>query len=763
MDINLESSAAKEFERLFRMSEQERRAAAASNGQDAPRSESTPHSHVPLSDVQTRTAALLEAYDKNVSDRFLEPTSTFATEELQRWLGENAAFNIEFPEDQPPKNVGAFEIIRPIAQGDLCSIYLAEQTSPVVRTAAIKVLHSTARRRETLRRFDAERQAIAAMRHPNIAQFYEAGASDSGHAYFAMEYIDGPQITSFCAERKLPVRGRLRLFLQACSAIAHAHQRGILHRDLKPSNILVAIEGDAGSPQVKVIDFGVSKAMEANGDSKATMTGQVVGTLGYMSPEQLRGDAGAVDTRADVFALGLVLFEMLCGQAAFPGTENPSSPAALRRADDQPYRLRAVKPEFRGDLDTIVAKATALDPELRYSSVTDFANDLERFLDGRPVLARNPGMVYTATKFVKRNRIATSAAVVVLGASAFAGGAVMQARAERSDLAIQFAQAMLENLLATQRTIGESPNREPQARSLAQEVRQLDSRLPGEPQVRSMLASAVTELGYVNLAKGKHDEAQRDFDEALAIRRELASIGFGRLGGFGDLSLAMIRAGDAAGARGDSALRLKFYRDAFDIDERAAAAHPNDPMALSNLGWSCERLAVLLSSPDRSRLDLFGRQLQIFSQLNALAPTADSEHGLTSGYANLAITKKYLGMPFAEEARQALSHGRAAVALVPDNRHLVRAALKAEFIVAETQPDTQQIAKQFLQAIRRTEMFCDQDPQDKVGEDLLFAAGLRCDQFLASEAIDPSTSAQIREAKQRIQLRLALPPQPTMR
>ncbi|MBS0190704.1 MAG: serine/threonine-protein kinase [Phycisphaerales bacterium] len=748
MDIDLETSAAKEFERLFRLSEGDRRAAASLN---APAS------------LQQRTEALLEAYDKNISDRFLEPATTIATEELQRWLGENANFGIELPADQVPAHFGAFEIIRPISQGDLCSIYLAEQARPVLRTAAIKVLHSTARRRETLRRFDTERQAIAAMRHPNIAQFYEAGASDTGHAYFAMEYVDGPQITAFCVEHTLALRDRIRLFLQVCSAIVHAHQRGILHRDLKPSNILVAFNGAAGSPQAKVIDFGVSKAMEAGDDAKATMTGQVVGTLAYMSPEQLRGDAGDVDTRADVFSLGLVLFEMLAGSSAFPAQCEQSGPAPLRRAGDPPARLRTVNPELRGDLDTIVAKATALDPELRYPSVADFANDLERFLNGRPVLARNPGVVYIATKFVKRNWIASSAAVLVLGAGAFAGMAVMQARVERSDLVIQFAQAVLENLLATQRTIGESPNREPQARSLAQEVRQLDSRLPGEPQVRSMLASAVTELGYVNLAKGRHDEAQRNFDEALAIRRELAAIGFGRLGGMGDLSLAMIRSGDAASARGDSKLQAGFYREAFEIDERAADLNPNDRMALSNLGWSCERLAVLLDSADRTRLDLFNRQLEIFSRLNSLGATADSEHGLTSGYSNLALTRKYLGMPFTEEAQQALAHARAAVALVPHDRHLVRAALKAKFIVAETLPDQQERAKHFLSAIRETEAFCDQDRQDTIGEEQLFTAALRCDEMLAESELDPSTFQAIREAKKRIESRLATSIRPTMR
>jgi len=753
MDLELESSAAKEFERLYRLSERERSAAAASNESNPARAE--------LLELQTRTAALLEAYEKNVADRFLEPTSTIGTEELQRWLDENANLDFALAEDLMPSGVGAFRIIRPISKGDLCSIYLAEQFEPVVRTAAIKVLHSTARRRETLRRFDTERQAISAMRHPNIAQFYEAGASESGHAYFAMEYIDGPQITSFCVERALPVRDRLRLFLQVCGAIAHAHQRGILHRDLKPSNILVAIDGEAGSPQAKVIDFGVSKAMEASDDAKATMTGQVVGTLAYMSPEQLRGDAGAVDTRADVFSLGLVLFEMLAGTAALRIADDSSAGAghplhaAIRRADDQPTRLRAVNPQFRGDLDTIVAKATALDPEFRFASVADFAKDIERFLDGRPVLARNPGVVYIATKFVKRNWIATSAAALVIGAGAFAGSAVIQARADRGTLAMQVMEAWLARTLVTQRTIGESQWREPDTLYLADQVRAFAALLPGDPQAQSLLASTLTQVGYMHMDKGRADEARRQFDEALAIRRELAAIGFGRLGGMGDLSLAMIRAGDAAGARGQSEIQSGFYREAFEIDERAAKAHPNDRMALSNLGWSYERIATHLKAGDRARLDLFARQLEVFTRLNAFGPTADSEHGLSSGYANLAHTKKHLAMPFAAEAQQALAHGRAATALVPDDRHLVRAALKATFIVAEAQDNRHEMATQFLRAIRETEAFCELDQQDKVGEDLLFSAGLRCDQLLSEGEIDAATLSEIRNAKERIQSRLA--------
>lgn len=403
------------------------------------------------------------------------------------------------------------------------------------------------------------------------------------------------------------------------------------------------------------------------------------------------------------------------------------------------------------------------EPELRYASIADFANDIERYLDGRPVLARNPGFVYTLAKFVRRNWIATSAAVLVAGSGAFAGVAVMQARAERSDLAIRFAQAWLEDVLATQRTIGESSAREPKATRLLQEVRQFEAQLPGEPRVRSMLASALTEVGCVNLAKGDFDAATRDFDEALAIRRGLATAGFGRLGGLGDLSLAMVRCGDAAGAKGDSRLRSGFYREAFEIDERAADAHPNDRMALSNLGWSYERLAVRLPCGDRSRLVLLTRQLEVFERLNAMGPTGDSEHGLSSGYSNLAITNGCLGLPFASEAQRALAHGRAAVALVPQDRHVVRATLKAEVIAADSQPDPAERARQLVHAITRTEAFCEQDPRDKLGEEVLLAAALVCDRLLNSTELDQAALSSIREAKQRIETRTSSSRAPVQR
>ncbi|MFO0859862.1 MAG: serine/threonine-protein kinase [Phycisphaerales bacterium] len=716
-----ESAAESEFERLFRLEGRERAAAR------------TPGSPPWL---VRRVDELLDAYDRNRADRFLDAPPT-GLADLSRWsrLVENW-----LPQAEQPVALGAFEITRILAAGDLCSIYLGRQTSPIHRFAAIKLLHSTARRRETLRRFDTERQAIAGMRHPNIAQFFEAGVADSGQAYFAMEYIDGPPITQFCGRESLPVPDRLHLFLQVCSATAHAHQRGILHRDLKPSNILVATEGD--TPQAKVIDFGVSKAIDASAEHAATMTGQVVGTLDYMSPEQLRGDHDQVDTRSDVFALGLVLFEMLAGRPAYAAADD-SRRSPLRRAEDTPARLAMLSPQFGGDLDTIVAKATAMDPALRYPAVTDFAADVQRYLDGRPVLARNPGAVHTAWKFVRRNKLATATAAIVLSAGALAGAEVNHARNERSELVMRVAQAWLETALETQRTIGESPRREPGMTRLVQAARQLASDLPGDERAFAMLATSLAEFGYVKLEKRDFATARSVFEESLEIRRRLAASGFGPLGGMGELSLAIVRCGDVASAEGDKAERDRRYRTALAIDEQAVQLYPDEPMALSNLGWSYERLASPLPKDDPLRMSLLQRQIEVFSALNDRGPTKDSLRGLTNGYGNLSVTKHYVGLPCVEDAQKAVTFGNAGVALAPDDRYLALAALKAEFLLLESSPETACDQNAYFRFAQRVERFVDEDPHDTFARLLLESAAFEIDQFLAAGAYDAGELATV--------------------
>lgn len=717
-----ESAAESEFERLFRLEGRERAAAR------------TPGSPPWL---VRRVDELLDAYDRNRADRFLDATPS-GLADLNRW---SRLVEDWLPLPEEPTSIGVFKIVRVIAAGDLCSIYLGQQEDPVRRSAAIKLLHSTARRRETLRRFDTERQAIAGMRHPNIAQFFEAGVSDSGQAYFAMEYIDGPQITSFCVERNLPVRDRLRLFLQVCGAIAHAHQRGILHRDLKPSNILVATEGD--TPQAKVIDFGVSKAIDASAEHAATMTGQVVGTLDYMSPEQLRGDHDQVDTRSDVFSLGLVLFEMLAGKPAFGSVADDVRRAPLRRAEDAPVRLAMLAPQFRGDLDTIVAKATAMDPALRYAAVSDFAADLQRYLDGRPVLARNPGAAYTAWKFIRRNKLATATAAIVLSAGVFAGAEVNHARNERSELVMRVAQAWLETALETQRTIGESPRREPGMTRLVQAARQLASDLPDDQRSHAMLATALAEFGYVKLEKRDFATARSVFEESLEIRRRLAASGFGPLGGMGELSLAIVRCGDVASAEGNKAERDRCYRAALAIDEQAVQLYPGEPMALSNLGWSYERLASPLPKDDPLRMSLLQRQIEVFSALNDRGPTKDSLRGLTNGYGNLSVTKHNVGLPCVEDAQNAVKFGNAGAALAPEDRYLALAALKAEFLLLESSPQTACDQNAYFRFAQRVEHFVDEDPHDTFARLLLESAAFEIDQFLAAGAYDAGELATV--------------------
>ncbi|MBN8598737.1 MAG: protein kinase [Planctomycetes bacterium] len=741
MDSNLESAAADEFARLYRLDPSDRN--------------STP-SVSP--DVRERADSLLAAHDRNRADRFLEPVPSAPTEELQRWLRENAEIDVPPSIEAAPTTIGSFRILEPIAQGDLCSIYLAAQTTPVTRRAAIKVLHSTARRRETLRRFDIERQSIAAMRHPNIAQFFEAGASESGHAYFAMEYIDGPPITVHCTREKLPMRDRLQLFLQVCGAVAHAHQRGIVHRDLKPSNILISTEVPNSPAQAKVIDFGVAKAMESSPHEGATFTGQVVGTLAYMSPEQLRGQTHLIDTRSDIFALGLILFEMLAETPAY--RQNPDDHQPLRRDSDAPARLRSIRPEFRGDLDTIVAKASALDPEQRYSTVAELAEDIRRSLDGRAVLARDPGVLHIAFRFVKRNRIATAAAVLVVAAGAVSALEIARARAQRSDLGMQIAQAWMDMAMDSQRTLGESGKRAPGVAKMTEQIRRFASQLPDDERAQSMLASAVTEKGYDCLEANDPIEARDNFQEALSLRRRLADAGFGPLGGLGQLSLALVRCGDAAQALHDSRTRDVFYREALELDERAARLYPREPMALSNLGWSLERMGMLLHDRDPARLAWFERQIKVFEQFVALAPIAEAHRGASGAYQHAGRARIVHGIPALDYATRSLVHARAATRLAPTDRLAVRIEISAELFLAETTPDPEMSAREFLRALSRAEEYAALDPADFDSRKFWESCVAYGQAHFARISPSPETRAEFDAAERRFRAAPTLPTSP---
>jgi hypothetical protein len=323
-----------------------------------------------------------------------------------------------------------FRIIDRLGEGGGGIVFRAEQTDPVQRRVAIKLLHAGMDSPAFLAAFQHESQTLAVMNHPNIAAVLDAGTTSTGRPYLVMELVEGETITRFCDGLRLTIRQRLDVFLQVCSAIQHAHQKGIIHRDIKPSNILVSTADS--TPRPKVIDFGIASAIAAENSTDAL----TAGTPAYMSPEQ--SDAGAIDidTRADVFSLGVLLYELLVGEVPWkPGSlpadaARPSAHVAIRPAGSltRLAGLRHLQPSglatsLRGDLDSIVMKALARNRQQRYDSVAALAEDIQRFLEIQPVLAHPPGRRYVLKKFFLRNRLTCLSGLVVL--AILAGGAAL--------------------------------------------------------------------------------------------------------------------------------------------------------------------------------------------------------------------------------------------------------------------------------------------------------------------------------------------------
>ncbi len=343
------------------------------------------------------------------------------------------------------ERVGAYEIVAKIGEGGFGDVYRARQIEPMRRDVAIKIIKPGMDSRQVIARFDAERQALALMNHPNIAGVFEAGMTSAGRSYFVMELVDGEPLTAHCDRARLSIRERLLIFRQICLAVQHAHSKGIIHRDLKPTNVLVTIVDGRDVP--KVIDFGIAKATTAPLTSRTALTGrwQLVGTPEYMSPEQADPSNADVDTRSDVYSLGVLLYELLTGTTPHDRERlrtktwselqriireedavKPSSlvrtlvvtrPEVAERRRHDPQRLSHV---LRGDLDWIVAKALAKEPHRRYATASALADDVQRFLNHQPVFASPPSTAYHLRKFVRRHRVAVTLVIAANLALLFA-------------------------------------------------------------------------------------------------------------------------------------------------------------------------------------------------------------------------------------------------------------------------------------------------------------------------------------------------------
>jgi len=346
------------------------------------------------------------------------------------------------------EHIGPYRILDLLGTGGMGVVYLAEQRSPVHRRVALKVIKPQRDSADVLARFEAERQALALLNHPNIARILDTGTTEDIQPFFAMEFVQGTPITKYCDDNRLTIRDRLKLFCDVCRGVQHAHQKGIIHRDLKPSNILVATVD--GQPVPKVIDFGLAKMQErprAAGDpSLYTAIGQILGTFRYMSPEQASLDAVDIDTRVDIYALGVILYELLTGSTpldseslkqqavldvlqmirdqepvrpskkmAAVDADSLSSITSLRQTDS-----RQIQRALTDDLDWIVIKTLEKDRTRRYESASGLAADIERHLNDEPIEAHPPSASYRISRFVKRNR-------GLVAVSAFSAGLILLA------------------------------------------------------------------------------------------------------------------------------------------------------------------------------------------------------------------------------------------------------------------------------------------------------------------------------------------------
>jgi len=449
---------------------------------------------------------------------------------------------------QPAHQIDRYHLLEKVGEGGMGEVWLAEQKEPVRRRVALKVVKAGMNTREVIARFRSERQALALMDHAAIAKVFDAGSTPQGTPYFVMEYVAGVPITAYCDTHKLSTRARLELFMHVCDGVEHAHQKAIIHRDLKPSNILVTEVDSRAAP--KIIDFGVAKALtqRLTADTVFTRAGALVGTPEYMSPEQALSSGEDIDTRTDVYSLGLILYELLVGvppielgkiayeefQRRLREQEPPKPSVKIRTQDpaksselarQRQQEPRALAKQMRGDLDSIALKALEKDRSRRYSSVSDLAADIARYLHNEAVLAVPPSVAYRARKFARRYRaaLATTAAfgLVLL----LAGGVSIRQsiRANREAAVAQAVNDFLQNDLLAQASAatqsGPSARPDPDLKvrtALDRAAVRIAGKFDSAPEVEAAIRDTIGQT-YMDL--GLYPEARTQLERAVELRR----------------------------------------------------------------------------------------------------------------------------------------------------------------------------------------------------------------------------------------------------
>jgi serine/threonine protein kinase/tetratricopeptide (TPR) repeat protein len=643
--------------------------------------------------VRQRIEALLRAHDE--PDTGPSDTATFLAD----------------PSERPGGRIGPYKLLQRIGEGGMGAVWMAEQTEPVRRTVALKVIKAGLDTAQVVARFEAERQALALMDHPNIAKVFDAGVIGSGRPYFVMELVKGTPITRYCDEHRLTPRQRLELFVPVCQAIQHAHQKGVIHRDIKPSNVLVAPYD--GRPVPKVIDFGVAKAAGQRLTERTMFTevGSVVGTIEYMSPEQAELNNLDIDTRADIYSLGVLLYELLTGGPPFTRqrllgaaftemlrmireVEPPKPSSRLSGSDELPglAAKRMLEPKrltrlVHGDLDWIAMKCLEKDRGRRYETANGLAMDIQRYLADEAVLAGPPSARYRLRKFVRRHRGQVMGTTIVL--LALVGGTVgtaiglvrarqaealareqaaaaEQARADEAEQRRRTRQA-LDDMLSDESLAFQTTQKEllPQQRAFLERAlgyyREFAARAATDEEGRALVGLAHNRVGKIYDKLGQLAAAEAANRAALAVQEKLAADFPAVPEHRRDLANSHRRLGSLLTDLGRHPAAEAEYRAALALQEKLAAEHPAVPEYRWDLAHSHHGLGNL-------RRDLGQRPAAEAEYRAALAlqEKLAAEHPAVTEYRrNLAGNHHNLGLVLAELGQRPAAEAeyRAALAL----------------------------------------------------------------------------------------------------